>query len=210
MVRTKRHRRTDRLAAAWLVALLSIAVAPAAPFASQVAVAASATTVDVSPEHGTGPTGGVVVLTARIYDENGDLYAGTGTSTHVRFFFHASSPNDIDSPGNSSDLDCATGDDGMCTVSYTAAVAGTDIICALIGGPSSQCDDENVGDPERNDRVDAVQHVNPGTPTPTPTPSPTPTPRRPAHPDADADAHADPDTNADADADPDADAHAHA
>ena len=149
--------------------------APAAPFASQVAVAASATTVDVSPQYGTGATGGVVVLTARVYDENGDLYAGTGTSTHVRFFFHPSSPNDIDSPGNSSDLDCATGDDGMCTVSYTAAVAGTDIICALLGGPSSQCDGENVGDPERNDRVDAVQHVNPGTPSPTPTPTPTPT-----------------------------------
>ena len=138
-------------------------------------MAASATTVDVSPEHGTGPTGGHVVLTARVYDADGNLYAGADTSTHVRFFFDASSPNDIDSPGNSSDLDCDTGDTGHCTVSYTAAAVGTDIVCAIIAGPTSQCTSEDVDGPERDDRVDAVEHTNPGTAAATPDPTPAPT-----------------------------------
>ncbi|HEX2469505.1 MAG TPA: hypothetical protein VHK05_02855, partial [Candidatus Limnocylindrales bacterium] len=170
MVRTERLQRTDRLLAAWLVALLSVALAPAAPFGGLSAVAAEATTVDLSPEAGSGPTGDVVVLTARVYDENGDLYAGAGTSTHVRFFFDSSSPNDIDSPGNSSDLDCMTGILGLCTVSYVATAPGTDVVCAVLAGPTSQCDDEAVGDAERDDRADAVQHTNPGMPLPTPTP----------------------------------------
>lgn len=76
MVRATRNQRADRRCRVARGAL-SIAFTPVAPFASQVAVAASATTVDVSPELGTGPTGGVVVLTARVYDE-------TGTSMRAR------------------------------------------------------------------------------------------------------------------------------
>ncbi len=168
--------------AATAVAALSMTLSPAVPSQGSIAVAASATRVDVSPEHGTGPTGGVVVLTARVYDDEGNLVTGAAGSAHVRFFFDPSSPNDIHGPGNSPDLDCDTDASGTCTVSYVAALPGTDIICAIIGGPTSQCDAEAVGDPERDDRVDAVEHVNPGTPvapTPTPTPAPTPAPTPP-------------------------------
>ena len=77
-------------------------------------------------EHGSGPVGDTVTLTARVYDDDGAL--STSTSSHVRFWFGVSDPNDIDSPGSSPDLDCMTGTAGACTVSYVAANSGTDTI----------------------------------------------------------------------------------
>ena len=183
MIRTAVEQRLHRTIAVTVVAALSMMLSPIGPSQGSIAVAASATRVDVSPEHGTGPTGGTVVLTARVYDSEGTLVTGAADSAHVRFFFDPSSPNDIVSPGNSPDLDCDTDSTGSCTVSYIAAHPGTDIICAIIGGPTSQCDSEAVGDPEREDRVDAVEHINPGTPVvpgPTPTPAPSGGPGRPA------------------------------
>jgi hypothetical protein len=117
--------RTARIASVGLTAaLLGALVAPGLGLPASRTVAASATTVDVSPEHGGGPTGATVTLTARVYDESGSLYVGDGSSTHVRFFFDPASPNDIDSPGNSPDLGCHTGTSGTCSVSYVAAVPG--------------------------------------------------------------------------------------
>jgi hypothetical protein len=118
-----RARRTGRVVVAVAVALLAFAALPMAPVRPSIAVAASATTVDVSPEHGSGRIGETVTLTARVYDETGALYSGPATSTHVRFYFAAGSPNDIASPGNSPDLDCMTGEAGECSVSYEAAAA---------------------------------------------------------------------------------------
>ena len=103
-------KRTARLTSAGLSAALIVSlVAPGIGLPMSSAAAAEATTLDVSPEHGTGSAGATVTLTARVHDGNGDLYAGSGTSTHVRFFFDPSSANDIDSPGNSPDLACDTG-----------------------------------------------------------------------------------------------------
>jgi hypothetical protein len=170
MLRMRGSQRTDRLVACWAFVLLAILLSPTTVAGPSVALAAAETTVDVDPEHGAGQTGGTVVLTARVHDENGDDFAGA----NVRFFFDPTSPNDMHSPGNSPDLECITGSNGICTVSYVAANPGTDVICALIGGASSQCDAEDIDDPERDDRVDSVEHVNPGSPTPTPTPTPTP------------------------------------
>jgi hypothetical protein len=60
------QQRGDRLVVAWLAALVAIPLAPVAPVKPAVAIAAEATTVDVSPEHGSGPLGGQVTLTARV------------------------------------------------------------------------------------------------------------------------------------------------
>src|SRR5688572_14994571 len=134
--------------------MLVLSLAPALPNRTPVAVAAgSPSIVDLDPEHGSGPIGGTVTLTARVYDDDGLLY--TDDSVHVRVFIEAGSPNDIDSPGNSPDLDCYTGTTGQCSVSFDAAIGGTDTVCALIGGPTSQCA-ENVDAPEMDDRVDVV------------------------------------------------------
>ena len=93
--------RTALFVAVVSVALCALSIAPAAmPFRAAVVVAAGVPTfVDVDPEHGTGPIGGTVTLTARVYDDDGAL--STGTSTHVRFWFTDGDPNDPDSPGNS-------------------------------------------------------------------------------------------------------------
>ena len=155
--------RSKRPRTALSVALVSatlfvLSVAPATPLRAPIVVAAGAPTfVDLSPEHGSGPIAGTVILTARVYDADGLL--STDTSTHVRFWFNAGDPNDIDSPGSSSDLDCDTGTTGICTVSYVAANGGTDTICAVIGGNQSQCS-EPVDQPELDDRVDVVEHTS--------------------------------------------------
>ena len=83
--RSKRAR-TAAFVALVSAALCALTVAPATPFqASDVIAAGVPTYVDVSPEHGTGPVGGTVTLTARVYDDDGAL--STGSSSHVRFWF---------------------------------------------------------------------------------------------------------------------------
>ena len=112
MRRQRAATRTQRWAIGLAVAVAALSMLPAAAVPQALVVAASATTVDVSPEHGAGPTGGTVTLTAVVYDEDGNVFAGPGTSTQVRFYFDPTSPNDVDSPGNSSDLRCVTGETG--------------------------------------------------------------------------------------------------
>ena len=87
------HPKTQaRVGVGLLAALAMLAMAPGAWFV-QPAVAASATTVNLSPEHGSHAVGTDVVLTARVYDEDGNLYAGPDTDTRVRFYFVAGSAN---------------------------------------------------------------------------------------------------------------------
>ena len=77
-----------------LAALAMVAIAPGAWFA-QPAIAASATSDrPVAGDGSDASVGATVVLTARVYDEDGNLYAGAGTDTHVRFYFVSGSAND--------------------------------------------------------------------------------------------------------------------
>jgi hypothetical protein len=155
------------------VALCALSVAPATPLRAPIVIAAgNPTYVDVSPEHGTGAIGDSVTLTATVYDDDGVL--STASNTHVKFRFTPGDPNDPDTPGNNPDLDCVIDNSGTCSVSYVAAVGGTDTICALLGGPVSQCA-EGVDAPELDDRADVVEHTS-GSGGPSPSPSPTPTP----------------------------------
>ena len=79
-----RIRRTISLGLA--AAFLAMLLAPGLGLpGGQMATAAPADRVDISPEHGGGPTGGLVVLTARVYDTDGHL--ATDESAHVRFYF---------------------------------------------------------------------------------------------------------------------------
>jgi hypothetical protein len=141
--------------------------------------AAPGTKVDISPEIASVLQGSNVVLMAEIRDADGNPLVGPGTDMHVRWFFAVDSPNDIDSPGNSPDLECWTGESGQCSVSYVAASLGTDLVCALVSGPTATCD-EAQGAPDWDDNADVVTRIvatDPGPdPTPTPTPDPTPTP----------------------------------
>ena len=50
--------------------------------------------LDVDPETASGPAGTTFTLTATVYDHDGDVYAGPGTDTEVRFYFTTNSPND--------------------------------------------------------------------------------------------------------------------
>ena len=65
--------RTALIVAFVSVALCALSLAPAAiPFRAPVVIAAgSAAALDVDPEHGSGPVGATVTLTARIYDGMG-------------------------------------------------------------------------------------------------------------------------------------------
>ena len=49
--------------------------------------------LDVDPETASGPIGTTFTLTATVY-EGGQVFAGPGTDTHVRFYFVPGSPND--------------------------------------------------------------------------------------------------------------------
>ena len=138
-------------------------------------------------------------------DSDGNPLSGPGTDTRIRWYFLPGSANDMGSPGNSSDLDCRTGDEGQCSVTYVANRSGIDLICAISGGPTEVCDEYHCGTgttmPMSPCASSSTYRPDP-TPTPTPTPTPPrrprpPRPRRPPRPDADA--H--PDADADADAD---------
>ena len=173
--REARRRRHQSLVAVSLTVLLTAIVA--APFwaGTSRVLAATATFLDVSPETSTYGPGATVTLHAAVYDEDGNPYAGEGTSTHVRFYFSAASPNNPHSPGSNPDLDCDTGTSGSCDVSYVAAAFGDDTICGLFAGPPTSCT-EPSGDPELNDGMDTVVvSIVDGRPTATPTPTDMPT-----------------------------------
>ena len=175
-----RRRATARsIAAAWLVT--GIFVAYAIPLATPVRAAQSDTafSLDVEPDVASGPVGTTFTLGATVYDADGNVFAGAGTDTTVRFWFAPDSPND---PHTSSpDMTCSTGTDGTCTVSYTAAQAGSDRICGVATSAWwgwLECF-EGVTAPERDNLADLVRRnvTDPDpTPTPEPTPSPTPSP----------------------------------
>ena len=124
----RRRRRQQSVVAVWLTVLLFALIST--PFVATVprVLAASASYLDLSPEGATYRPGDTVTLHASVYDEDGNLL--TGSPTNVRFFFSADSPNNPDDPGASSDMDCSTGSDGRCDVTYVASSLGTDTICA--------------------------------------------------------------------------------
>ncbi|TMD28330.1 MAG: hypothetical protein E6I94_08550, partial [Chloroflexi bacterium] len=102
-----------------------------APVGVPVRGASVATYLDVGPESASGLSGSTFNLTATVYDQDGNVFNGPGTSTHVRFYFMAGSPNNPNNPGNSPDLTCDTDEGtGSCTVSYVGDNLGTDLICA--------------------------------------------------------------------------------
>jgi hypothetical protein len=158
---------------AWLAgAFLTIALAPVG---LPVRGASTATYLDFEPESASAMPGASVSLQAFVYDQDGNLFEGPDTSTHVRFFFSTGSPNDPASPGSSPDISCDTGTSGQCSVTYVAVNAGTDIICARFSGPPSLCD-EPLDAPELANTADVVERIVTSMPAPTPTPAPTPAP----------------------------------
>jgi hypothetical protein len=141
-----------------------------------------ATYLDLEAETASGAAGTTFVLTATVYDQFGELF--TRSNVNVKMWW-LSGPNG-QGQGGSSDLDCSTGSEGSCSVSYDAALAGTDLICAAIGGSANQCT-EAWDSAELDDDHDTVRRVvtDPEpepTPTPTPQPTPTPTPEPTATP----------------------------
>jgi hypothetical protein len=147
--------RRRRVAVAWIVTgLLWFAAAPLG-FPTSV-VSAANSSLDVEPDTGSVPAGATVTLVARVYGTDGLL--DTQGSSQVRFFFASGSPNDPGDPGNNPDMSCHTGSAGECSVSYVAVLEGTDTICAITNGPTSQCS-EPVGAPELVDLVDVVEQV---------------------------------------------------
>jgi hypothetical protein len=171
-----RHRSLPRrrvAIVAWLAgAVLMVALAPVG---LPVRGASTATYLDFEPESASAMPGASVSLQAFVYDQDGNLFNGPDTSTHVRFFFRTGSPNDPASPGNSPDISCDTGTSGQCSVTYVAANAGTDIICARFSGPPTLCD-EPLNAPELDNTADIVERIVTSMPAPTPTPAPTPAP----------------------------------
>jgi hypothetical protein len=147
-----------------------------APVGVPVRGASMATYLDVGPESASGLAGSTFTLTATVYDQDGNVYNGSGSSTHVRFYFMAGSPNNPNTPGNNPDLTCDTDEGtGSCTVSYAGDNVGTDVICARFAGSPPLCD-EGVGAPELNDTADVVERIVTDSPDPAPTPTPTPIP----------------------------------
>ena len=156
---------------AWLAGMLAFGGLGSAGLAGPVIAASDNIRLDVGPEDATGPTGGTVTLSARLLDDNGDPLLSNHT---VRFYFAAGSPNDPTGNGNSADMTCQTDGSDTCAVSYTATNPGTDLVCAMVMGSPNGCDDELLGDPELDDRVDTVRYTATGDPVPTPTPTPSP------------------------------------
>ena len=89
---------------------------------SPMLAASPATIVDVQAESATLLPGAIHTLTATVYDAQGDLAAGPGADSNVRFWFQAGSVNDPGTPGNSPDLACNTGEAGWCTVGYVGTM----------------------------------------------------------------------------------------
>src|SRR5688572_19138251 len=168
---TRRHLRVGRrpMAAVTAVALAwSMLLVVTGP-----SLAAPGTRVNVDPEQGQIAVGSTVILTAEVGDASGSPTVGSDSNTHVRWFFTPPSPNSPNSPGNSPDLQCWTGTFGTCSVSYVAATAGVDHVCAVVSGSVFSCDEE-VAAPEWDNHSDTVERVV--TTDPTSSPSPTPTP----------------------------------
>ncbi len=157
--------------AALLGSVMTLLPAPMAMHAIAANPNPKATFLDVEADTADVSPGSAVVLTATVYDQDGDPYAG---GSRVKMWW-LSGPNDPHNPGGSSDLDCMTAADGQCTVSYVAFDSGTDLICASLGGSRNQCT-ESWNDPELDNADDTVRRVVASTPDPTPTPTPEPTP----------------------------------
>ncbi|HEX7172399.1 MAG TPA: hypothetical protein VF365_07325 [Candidatus Limnocylindria bacterium] len=172
--------RTGRGSRRLLAALISVALAWSLALAvSSPMLAAPGARVNVEPELLEVAIGATVTLTATAIDADGDPSVGADSNTHVRWYFTPDSPNNPTGPGNSPDFQCWTGEVGFCSVSYEAAVAGVDNVCAIVGGSVFMCDEAQPA-PEWDNHSDTIQvTVTDGpavTPTPTPVPTPVPTP----------------------------------
>lgn len=135
----------------------------------------AATSLDVESEKETLTLGSDRVLTATVYDQFGQQFAG---NTVVKFEFFKRSPTDKtdhSNDGNSPatvDESCTTDDGPDCTLTYSQeTTAGRDLICAFINAnppmngtsrnASGRCAGEGVNDPDDTpDAVDAPQPTN--------------------------------------------------
>ncbi|MDQ2941688.1 MAG: hypothetical protein M3R05_05810, partial [Chloroflexota bacterium] len=132
-----RRRSHDRRLSSFLVALSALSLSLSLMLAKAPMLSANGGAwIDVEPQTAIVAVGDTVTLSAQMVGRNG---GPVSASAHVRFFFTAGSPNDIHSPGSSSDLDCSTDASGSCSVTYLAANVGIDLICALTNGPVSNC-----------------------------------------------------------------------
>ena len=91
--------------------------------------------VDIEPETAATSLGENHVLTATIYDQFGEPFAGNSV---VSFEFFRGSPTDTDGSSPSSpDLSCSTTNASSCTVTYSQTLTpGTDLICGWVATPS--------------------------------------------------------------------------
>ncbi|MEP7081597.1 MAG: hypothetical protein ABI841_01330 [Chloroflexota bacterium] len=121
--------------------------------------------VDVDPDSAAATAGDLVTLTA-VLTAGLDL----GSTGQVSFYFLPGSPNDtVAAP----DFTC-DGSSGVCSISYTAANAGVDVVCATSRSTADGCAEPPATDDATS--TDVVERiVAAATPTPSPTPTPTPT-----------------------------------
>ena len=110
-----------------------------------------ATTLDVTPESGSGTAGSFRAVLAVVTDQYGDpMFA----ATPVNFEFVAGSPGDNgdDSTAESPDRACTTSN-GRCAIAYEVSRAGVDVICGWVGAtptltgtsPGGNCSTETTG-----------------------------------------------------------------
>ena len=119
-----------------LAALAAAVTLVLTPFVPPVVAAQPADPIlDVEVDVDTVAVGSTVELTASVYLPDGSLMTGPSSNTQVRFYFAAGSANAPGGNGGGADLQCHTGLVGTCVVTYVAANAGSDVICATAAGP---------------------------------------------------------------------------
>lgn len=124
--------------------------------------------VDVDPDTATLSTGELVSLAAIL-----TAGADAESTGQVSFFLMPGSPNDTPA---APDFTC-DGSGGACTVSYTAAHAGVDVICVTTRSLADGCGETwETDDASSTDVVQRIVTAPTPTPAPTATPTPSPTP----------------------------------
>ena len=112
-----------------------------------------AAAVDLETEAGSAPVGSGTSFEATVFDQFGDLFAGTGRTTSVSVELLAGSVHD---PGDGGDFgspdlgSCDTGTSGHCSLAFGSSRAGLDSPCGYLPGESAACS-EAIGAPERDE-----------------------------------------------------------
>jgi hypothetical protein len=141
---------------------------------------------DVDPETADVAPGDTVTLEVHMRRIDGSHARYREGNRDVHFVFLPGSANDQEADPDDPDMTCDTGWDAICSVSYVAANAGVDVICAFVGRPDRwdrECDDEPWNAADLGDDADTIRRVVAvplpvvvQTPQPVPTPLPTPAP----------------------------------